>query len=444
MAIYDDIFGTLLDSRYRVRQELGAGGFGRVFAADHEIFGTTFRPLALKLFTRGHVRRENAQEVFREALLLEGLAAAARSRGERTHLVTVYDLGVLADLQHTPFVAMELVDGGSLEGVLRRSGPLPVATVLRYARQICAGLRLAHEASPPVVHRDLKAANVLVSHAPGEPYAKVADFGLAVDRYRAFLEAGGTENFTAAPEARLHAPPSPAYDVYSLGMLLVELLTGSHPIPQAVARARAAGRSRAEALHQAWEHLARLEDPGRGVPLTEAVPELRRHRRLRRVLRRCLALEPAARYRDARAVCEALGGATGQAEIETAEPLTASTAAAAPPPAEQRREARLLRALGEARRARSPRQLERAARQLEALRATHPDSSGLLDALSRLYERQGRLAAAIELQKTLLRSQRSPPGYRRLAALHERDGDGEQARAALLLAGDLGTARRGR
>src|SRR5712691_2435025 len=100
MAIYGDILDALLGERYRVIERLGAGAFGEVFKAQHESFGIALRTVALKLFTKAYVSREKAATVFREALLLEALAAESRTRGDAVHLITIHDIGALKDYQH--------------------------------------------------------------------------------------------------------------------------------------------------------------------------------------------------------------------------------------------------------------------------------------------------------------------------------------------------------
>ena len=161
-----------------------------------------------------------------------------------------------------PYVAMEYVDGGTLSDQLRQAGRLPLQTVIRHIQDICAGLRLAHEAAPAIIHRDLKPENVLVTRSG---FVKVADFGLAIDRYEAFLQGGGAGTISyAAPESRGQEPPSPAYDVYALGVMMVEMLLGQNPLAVAIKRAMDDSKSAAPVLDRAQDMLANLQDPETG------------------------------------------------------------------------------------------------------------------------------------------------------------------------------------
>ena len=195
MAIYEDILEKpLIGSRYKVLKRLGAGAFGEVFLADQELAGmpgVKFRQVALKLFTQDYVTPDNVKAVFSETCsLLESRAARARANGEAVHLVTIFDLGVLRDYSAFPFVAMERV-----MDLLRSNCPLvrarPLDTVIRHLRGICAGFQLAHGHTPAVIHRDLKPANVLIEKSG---FLKVADFGLAIDRHRAYRATGRAGN----------------------------------------------------------------------------------------------------------------------------------------------------------------------------------------------------------------------------------------------------------
>lgn len=427
MALYDDIQGRLLDGRYRVTRRLGAGAFGVVVAATHECLGVPLRTVAVKLFHGRLVSRDNAAEVFHEALLLEALAQPARSRGEETHLVAIHDAGVLRDDHHVPFVAMEYVDGGSLRQRLQAAGALPLDTVLRLAGAACSGLALAHDASPPVIHRDVKPENVLLT-AGG--HVKLADFGLAVDRWQAFLQAGqaGTIGY-APPESRDGSPASPAFDVYSLGVVMLELLAGVNPLLAVVRRARQAGRPPDAELAAAQERLARLEDPESGRPLPGRLAELRACPAFQEVLAACLAPAPGARYPHARALGAALAACR-------AGPLAAPEL----PPPEAAGEG-LRRRLRLARRHLSRAEPEPARRLLEEARQLDPREPEVAFGLSRLYEQRGDLGESIRQQELGLKLRRSGAEMERLADLYERAGKAATARSTRLLARSLGGAR---
>ena len=139
-------------------------------------------------------------------------------------------------------------------------------------RGICAGLRLAHENSPAVIHRDLKPANVLIEK---NGFLKVADFGLAIERHRAFLETGqaGTIAY-APPENRTEGIATPSFDIYSLGVMMIEMLTGKNPLAGVLRTAGTESKEVDRVLELAQRRLANLED-FEGNPITGRLSELR-------------------------------------------------------------------------------------------------------------------------------------------------------------------------
>jgi serine/threonine protein kinase len=421
MAVYADILGALVGERYRVTRPLGAGAFGQVFLAQHEIFEVPLRPVALKLFLRDYVTRDTAGKVFKEALLLESLATGARSRGEETHLVTVYEAGVLKDYQSMPYVAMEYVDGGSLQDHLKKAGRFPLQTVIRHVRSICAGLRLAHEAAPAIIHRDLKPENVLLTR---NGFVRVADFGVAIDRYEAFMAGGTAGTITySPPESREAFPASPAWDVYSLGIMMIEMLTGENPLAHAVRRASSSGRPAELELSEAQEKLAALCDPATGRPFAELIFELHQCRPFAKVLAGCLAWSPAARYTGARALDEALQacvrGDVIRGTMET--------------PAQKLERLRSL-----ARQARQLGDLEQARTRLEEAREMKLNDPDVLFELSAVHAAMERIDDAIRIQEEGLKLQRTGQGLLRLAELYDGAGRQVQARATRLLAKSIG------
>lgn len=197
-----------------VHEELGRGGMGRVLRAHHAALG---RDVAVKLLPPEHHRSTEFRARFaREARVLASL--------DHPHIVKVHDFGTTE--RDEPYLVMELVRGGSIAECL----PMPIPRALSIALDLCAALEHAHARG--VVHRDLKPANVLVD-ADGR--AKLGDFGIArlFDEPEALGLTGtsrvlGTPAYMA-PEALRGAPPDPLLDVYSLGVLLHQMLTGSLP-----------------------------------------------------------------------------------------------------------------------------------------------------------------------------------------------------------------------
>ena len=201
---------TLAAGRYRIERELGHGGMATVYLAHDEELG---RPVAVKLLPD----RLADDEDFRARFTRE-----ARLAGRLSHpnVVRVYDAG---DADGRPFIVMEYVPGGSLAEERR----LSAERVVELGVQACAGLQHAHDAG--LVHRDVKPANLLVRD---DGVLKIADFGIARAAESTRHTQAGTLLGTAAylaPEQIAGADATPASDVYSLGAVLYELLTGRPP-----------------------------------------------------------------------------------------------------------------------------------------------------------------------------------------------------------------------
>ncbi|CAN5632474.1 protein kinase [soil metagenome] len=210
----DSLEGTVLDGRYLVEARIATGGMSTVYRGNDTRLD---RPVALKVMDS----RYAGDNQFLSRFQLEARAVA---RLKDPGLVAVYDQGL--DSQH-PFLVMELVDGGTLRELLRERGPMPPHAATAVLRPVLGGLAVAHRAG--LVHRDVKPENVLISD-DGE--VKLADFGLV----RAVAEAGITSTSvilgTAAylsPEQVSSGNAGPRSDVYSVGILAYELLTGVTP-----------------------------------------------------------------------------------------------------------------------------------------------------------------------------------------------------------------------
>jgi eukaryotic-like serine/threonine-protein kinase len=199
--------------RYQLEERIGRGGAGEVWAATDTVLG---RRVAVKML-RDHLRGDpTTAERFRR----EATAAAALAHPSA---VTIYDIGEAGD---EPHLVMELVDGPSLADVLAARAPLEPGTVTAIGAQVAGALAAAHERG--LVHRDVKPANILIASTG---LAKVADFGVAkaLDDAAATLTDDGTVVGTAAylaPEQVSGDPIGAATDVYALGLILWECLTG--------------------------------------------------------------------------------------------------------------------------------------------------------------------------------------------------------------------------
>ena len=218
--------GTLLGGRYHVLGTLGTGGMALVYhARDLNLQ----REVAIKILREDQTSNSSFQARF---------VHEARAAANLLHpnIVTVYDFG--QDGART-FIAMEYVQGTDLKTLMRRRGRLPIEEAIGLVIQTCAGVGYAHRAG--LVHCDLKPHNILVTT---DGRAKITDFGIA--RALASIRPeevsdvvwGSPQYF--APEQAAGGAPSPASDVYSLGIILYEVLTGSLPFqaPDATGLAR--------------------------------------------------------------------------------------------------------------------------------------------------------------------------------------------------------------
>lgn len=425
MAIYEDIFQRpSVGGRYKILKRLGGGAFGEVFLADQEVAGMPgfkFRQVAIKLFTQDYVTPENVDKVFAEALLLERLAAHARANGKSIHLVTIYDLGILRDYSAFPFVVMECVRG-SLEKQLLAAPCLPLDTVIRHMRAICSGLELAHGHTPAVIHRDLKPANVLIEK---NGFLKLADFGLAIDRHSAFLAGGraGTLSYSP-PESRGKGLPTPAFDIYSLGIMMLEMLSNRNPLDIALEGLSGERAEIDDALDSAQQSLAELRDPGDGATLASGLHELRQSSGAQEILLRCLAMDPAQRFANAMELDAAL------ASLEDGRFVPAQ------PALEETGRERVSRLLDEAGALVGKGSLGEAEQRLTAVFSVSPREERYFLLLSQIRERQSRWREAIEAQKegnSIVASQRAdrradPVLVERLACLYEASGKPGAAR----------------
>jgi eukaryotic-like serine/threonine-protein kinase len=224
----DTTLGTTLAGRYRLEATIGRGGMSTVYRAFDTVLE---RPVAIKLMHREIASDSDQLERFRrEARAVAGLS--------HPHVVTVIDAGEQppeglvdefarpADLVATPFIVFELVEGETLKQVISR-GPLEIPRAIAYAIEIARALGVAHEHM--LVHRDVKPQNILIDL---EGRAKITDFGIA----RTLTERGltldgrvlGTTDYVS-PEQALGQRVTRQSDVYSLGVVLFEMLTGTVP-----------------------------------------------------------------------------------------------------------------------------------------------------------------------------------------------------------------------
>src|SRR3954449_9059402 len=210
----ETVIGTRLSGRYRIEDEIGSGGMSTVYRAFDE---TLERQVAVKIMHSDISRDPAALERFRR----ESRTVAQLSH---PHVVMVIDAG--EDAGH-PYIVFEHVRGETLKDRIRREGPLPIAEAIAYAIEIGRALEAAHEQG--LVHRDVKPQNVLLDE---EGRAKVTDFGIASGlEFEQLTGTGrviGTTDYVS-PEQAMGEPVTGQSDVYSLGIVLYEMLSGEVP-----------------------------------------------------------------------------------------------------------------------------------------------------------------------------------------------------------------------
>jgi eukaryotic-like serine/threonine-protein kinase len=254
--------------RYRVTGTLGHGGMASVYRAVDEQLG---REVAVKVFRIGAVDHGERARAEAEIQTLAALRSPA--------LVTLYD-AALDDVDGDSYLVMELVPGSDLATRLRE-GPLDRATAAGVGAQVADGLAAAH--AQGVVHRDVKPANVLLES--DGVHVKLADFGIALLRDGARATQTGTVIGTAAyiaPEQVLAQPITGKVDVYALGLMLLEALTGKQPFPGTAVESATARLARGPEIDQhlptAWRtllHVMTAQDPAERPTAAEAAQRLR-------------------------------------------------------------------------------------------------------------------------------------------------------------------------
>lgn len=291
VEVEDARVGSVLAGRYRLGERLGQGGMGVVYRAEQLPME---RPVALKILARDG-DATSAARFMREARAMSAL--------QSPHSVRLYDFGEAED--GSLYLVMELLVGESLRQHLAR-GPLPVAEAVAVLGEVARSLAEAHLQG--IVHRDLTPANVFLCDAPGQPrFAKVLDFGIAAIPWEGSAQLTRTSELPGtpayvAPERVSGEGAGPAADVYALGVLAYEMLTGAPPF---------AGES-------AWDVLmAHLSDEP--APLAERVPAgVAVPVALEELVWRCLAKAPELRPADASAFRDALAEVAGDLEAKGA------------------------------------------------------------------------------------------------------------------------------
>ena len=302
-VVTDPLLGRVFEGKYRLDETLGGGGMGTVYRATHLLID---RPVALKVLSQRFVGDQTAQQRFRRE-------ARAAGRMQHPNAVTVTDFGATDD--GYLYIVMELLEGRTLRDLLAHEGPLDPARAVSIMLQVCAAVGAAHDAG--LIHRDLKPANIFIEQRPNLPaIVKVLDFGVAKfaveehdDDYKTLTQVGaiiGTPRYMSPEQCSGAAPLTPASDVYSLGIILYETLTGAVPF--------SADTPLAVALKQV------SETPR---PLREIVPTIPAD--LEKVVLNALAKNPQERPQNANAFRRDLHATADDLGLELADSTNAPT-----------------------------------------------------------------------------------------------------------------------
>jgi len=258
--------GHLLLNHYQLLEQFASGGMAEIYRARDIVLD---RYVAIKVLREDHSRNPEFENQFRN----EARAAANLSH---PNIVTVYDFG---NDNGQLFIVMELVPGKDLKSLLRQRGRFTVEECIPLMVQACAGIGYAHRTG--LVHCDVKPHNMLVTP---DNRLKVTDFGIA--RAMAGIGLGEHSNVVwgspqyFSPEQAAGELPTPASDVYSLGIVLYEMLTGTLPFTASTV-----------------EELAHLHMEAKPIPPSEYIPDL--PEALEEIILKVLSKEPSARYRTA-------------------------------------------------------------------------------------------------------------------------------------------------
>ena len=275
VAEADPLLGRIVNDRYRIVETIGQGGMGRVYKA---LQSPLDRTVALKILAAGHDRDPN----FYKRFFLE---ASVTAKLTHPNTITLYDYGRTED--GIFFIAMEYLDGRTLSEAMQQDGALAQERAIHVAQQICRSLREAHALG--IVHRDLKPANImLLRQHDDHDFVKVLDFGLVkffqgenpdgdITNAGTFM---GSPHYIAPEQARNQGPDQRC-DIYSLGVLLYQMLTGKVPF------------TAPNPVDIILKHLH--EAP---VPPRQARPDLSIDPQMESIVLRCLAKERAERFQS--------------------------------------------------------------------------------------------------------------------------------------------------
>jgi len=284
--VQDPLLGATLGGLYHVQRLIGVGGMGRVYEATHRNLGKAY---AVKVLPEGRADKPDAVERF----LREAKSA---TKIDHEHIVKVVNCD--SDEEHRLFIVMELLDGENLADRLDR-GALPVDEAVEIARQTGEALQAAHDAG--IVHRDLKPENIFLTQKHGRDFVKVLDFGISKiktpdhgdPKLTATDQIIGTPLYISPELARGMSLVDHRTDVYALGVILYEMLTGSPPFT---------GENHFQLL---YKHGNEAPDPPSQRSKKASIPP-----HVEAAVLRAMEKDPADRFDTMDAFCDALRGPT--------------------------------------------------------------------------------------------------------------------------------------
>ena len=299
----DSLVGQTLAGKYSIQELIKSGGMGSVYRGKHVLMDKTV-----------------AVKVLRPSLAADNVLVArfsreakAASRISHPHAVSVTDFGESEN--GVVFLVMEYLDGQTLKEIIRNEGPMPLARAVEIVRQVSGALDAAHQQG--VIHRDLKSDNIMLSETNGGDWAKVLDFGIAkIQEPEGTRDHDitapnlviGTPQYMSPEQCSQTGPIDARSDVYSLGVILYEMLAGRVPFT---------GESPTVIM------MKQVQDTPPSI-LT-ARPDL--PGAIGGVVERALAKQPADRFQTARELCEALTAIAADAPAVTTLPVTPNTVA---------------------------------------------------------------------------------------------------------------------
>jgi eukaryotic-like serine/threonine-protein kinase len=292
--------GRILEGKYLMREPLGRGGMGVVYRAENTRIG---KQVAIKILLKGYARGSESERRFlREARIAGSIG--------HPNIVEVFDLGTLEN--GAPYQVMELLEGETLAARIQLEGALPIEDLLDHAEQILSALAAAHERG--IVHRDLKPENVFLHRRQGTVTAKLLDFGvsksLTSDHTLSLTQTGvvvGTPYYLAPEQARGDRGVDHRVDLWGMGVLLYEALTGTLPF-------------RADNYNALMAKIL----SSRPLPPSQLRPML--PEALEEVILRALAFAPEDRFGSAEEMLAALRAARGKPARGSDAPLRARAA----------------------------------------------------------------------------------------------------------------------